>query len=96
MQNPDVLFFFEGKPEELALYEEFEKKVLEELGQIKIKVSKTQISFANRHNFAFVSFLEERLSHKARNMIKSIKLAKNGKFIYNYPYCQRDRILSEV
>lgn len=60
MQNPDVLFFFEGKPEELALYEEFEKKVLEELGQIKIKVSKTQISFANRHNFAFVSFLPVR------------------------------------
>lgn len=56
----DVLYFFDGKPDALQLYEAFEKRVLSESSDVKIKVQKTQIAFSNRHNFAFVSFLPVR------------------------------------
>lgn len=53
----DTLFFFNKHPDALPLYELFEQKLLSELGSADIKVQKTQISFSNKHNFAFVSFL---------------------------------------
>lgn len=58
--NQDVLCFFDGKPEALPLYEEFERKVMSEVSGVGVKVQKTQIAFSNRHNFAFVSFLPVR------------------------------------
>lgn len=60
MTNPDVFFFFEQKPAALPLYEAFEQRVLAELDGVRVRVQKTQISFSNRHNFAFVSFLPVR------------------------------------
>lgn len=59
MPSGDVLFFFEGHLEALPLYEAFEAQV-EQLGEVNIRVQKTQITFSNRHNFAFVSFLPAR------------------------------------
>lgn len=56
----DTLFFFDKHPDALPLYELFEQKLLSELGGADIKVQKTQISFSNKHNFAFVSFLPMR------------------------------------
>lgn len=56
----DTLFFFDKHPDALPLYELFEQKLLSELGSADIKVQKTQISFFNKHNFAFVSFLPVR------------------------------------
>ena len=53
--NQEVLYFFDRKPEALPLYEAFEEKVFSEVDGVKVKVQKTQISFSNRHNFAFVS-----------------------------------------
>ena len=58
--NQDTLLFFDKMPEALPLYEAFEQKVLSELGSVNIKVQKTQISFSNKHNFAFVSLLPVR------------------------------------
>ena len=58
--DQDVLYFFEGKPEALPLYAAFEEKVFSEVDGAKVKVQKTQITFSNRHNFAFVSFLPVR------------------------------------
>lgn len=66
--NQEVLYFFDQKPEAIALYEAFERKVLEEIDSVKIKVQKTQITFSNKHNFAFVSFLPVR---KAKDRPKS-------------------------
>ena len=60
MINSDVLFFFDRKPLALSLYEAFAQRVAGEIGDARVKVSKTQISFANRHNFAFVSLLPVR------------------------------------
>ena len=58
--DQNVLYFFDRKPEALSLYEVFEKKVLSEVGNVDVKVQKTQIAFSNRHNFAFISFLPVR------------------------------------
>ena len=56
----DVLYFFDKKPEALPLYEAFEQKVFSMADGVKVKVQKTQITFSNRHNFAFISFLPVR------------------------------------
>ena len=58
--NQDILFFFDKNPEALPLYEALEERILSEIPDVKIKVQKTQISFAIKHNFAFVSFLPAR------------------------------------
>ena len=63
--NGDVLFFFDEKPAALPLYEVFEKKILAEIDNVTVKVRKTQISFSNKYNFAFVSLLPVRKA-KAR------------------------------
>ncbi len=60
MLNGDVLFFFEKMPGALPLYEAFASRVLSEAGCSSVRVQKTQISFANSHNFAFVSLLPVR------------------------------------
>ena len=58
--NQDILYFFNTHPGALPLYELFEQRLLSEIENVNIKVQKTQISFSNKHNFAFVSFLPVR------------------------------------
>ena len=54
--NADVLFFFDRHMEALPLYEALEARILSELGPVRVKVQKSQISFYNKHLFACVSF----------------------------------------
>ena len=58
--DTNTILFFEQQPEALALYEVFEKEVVNRYPDSKIKVQKTQISFYNRHLFACVSFAKVR------------------------------------
>lgn len=58
--NQDILFFFDGRPIAQALYERLEAAVLSIESNARIKVGKTQISFANNAIFATVSFLPVR------------------------------------
>ena len=60
MISGDELFFFNEKPAALPLYEAFATRLLTEIGNVTVKVRKTQISFSNKYNFAFVSFLPAR------------------------------------
>ena len=60
MLSGDELFFFDEKPAVLPLYEAFANRILAEIDNVTIKVQKTQISFSNRHNFAFASLLPVR------------------------------------
>ena len=60
MISGDELFFFDEKPAALPLYEAFSKRLLAEIGNVTVKVQKTQISFSNKYNFAFVSLLPVR------------------------------------
>jgi predicted transport protein len=46
--------FFEKMPQALPLYEIFGEKVLAEYPDVQVKIQKTQISFSNKHQFAFV------------------------------------------
>ena len=52
----DELFFFDGKPKELTLYEALLER-LAVLGAFSVAVHKTQISLKNRRVFACVSTL---------------------------------------
>ena len=54
--NADALFFFTDHLDALPLYERLEALILGEIPDLKITVSKTQISFSNKRSFAFVSF----------------------------------------
>ena len=58
--NGDVLFFFNEKPSAITLYEAFAERVLSEIDNVTVKVQRTQISFSNKHKFAFVSLLPVR------------------------------------
>ena len=50
----DVLRFFEKAPRLLPLYQALEKRISAEFEDVRIKVQKTQITFANHRNFACV------------------------------------------
>ena len=56
----DELFFFNEKPAAIPLYEAFAQRLFAEIDDVTVKVQKTQISFSNKYNFAFVSFLPVR------------------------------------
>ena len=60
MISGDELFFFDEKPAALPLDEAFVKRLLGEIDNVTVKVRKTQISFSNKYNFAFVSLLPVR------------------------------------
>ena len=53
--NIDAMQFFDRRPHELSLYQAFARKVLAACPDTRIRVLKTQITFENRHGFAFVS-----------------------------------------
>ena len=53
--TPEESLFFTEKPEELALYVSLRSRLLAEVGEIRIKVQKTQITFSGKYGFAFVS-----------------------------------------
>ena len=54
--DSDILFFFGEHMDALPLYEKLEEQILTGIPDVKIKVAKTQITFANKRGFAFVSF----------------------------------------
>ena len=77
----DELFFFDEKPAALPFYEEFAKRLLTEIDNVTVKVQKTQISFSNKYNFAFVSLLPVR---KPRSM-RILRLWKGTADKFNLP-----------
>ena len=54
--NSNILFFFGEHMDALPIYERLENAILTRIPNVKIKVAKTQITFAGRYGFAFVSF----------------------------------------
>ena len=51
----DVLFFFDGRPLELAMYQTLFRSLETAFPEASVRVQKTQISFYGRHLFAAVS-----------------------------------------
>ena len=58
--DQNTLFFFNGRPEALPLYEAFEKRLLSELEGVVVQPQKSQITLKNRRVFGAVSFLPAR------------------------------------
>lgn len=54
ISNEEFLFFTQS-PEILPIYEAFKKKLQCAYPEMKVKISKTQISFSNRYMFAMAS-----------------------------------------
>lgn len=54
--NIETMSFFGEHRDALPLYEGLEEQILAQIPDVKIKVSKTQITFANQRGFAFASF----------------------------------------
>ena len=54
--DTEMLFFFNEHMDALPLYQRLETLILEQIPDVRIKVSKTQIGFFNKRGFAFVSF----------------------------------------
>ena len=48
----DLLFYFDGRPQELALYEDLFQAMSAAFPDACVKVQKSQISFYSRHLFA--------------------------------------------
>ena len=51
----DLLFFFDARPMELALYQALFHQLEVLFPQVRVKIQKTQISFYGRHLFAAAS-----------------------------------------
>lgn len=56
----DVLFFFEGKPEALALYRALAAGIDAAFPEARVKVQKSQVSFYGSHLFAMASLPKRR------------------------------------
>lgn len=54
--NSDILSFFGERMNALPIYERLENQIRMQIPDVKIKVAKTQITFAGKRGFAFVSF----------------------------------------
>ncbi len=54
--NREVMLFFNEHIDALPLYEALEKRILNEIENVHVKVQKSQISFYNKHLFSCVSF----------------------------------------
>lgn len=54
--DSDTIFFFGEHINALPFYEKLEERILNEIPDVKVKTAKTQITFANKRGFAFVSF----------------------------------------
>ena len=54
--DAEILYLFSEHMDALPLYQRLEALILEQIPDVRIKVSKTQIGFFNKRGFAFVSF----------------------------------------
>ncbi len=52
----ETLFFFNGHEQAIPLYEALERQIQARIPDVQIKTAKTQITFAGKRGFAFVSF----------------------------------------
>ena len=68
------MFFFDGKPRELSLYEALQGKMEAEFPECSVKVQKTQISFYGRRLFAAVSLPRSRKSFPEHSILVTLGL----------------------
>lgn len=67
--NFDILLVFEKAQEALPLYEAAKSWILSNFDDVRIKVGKTQITFYNRHSFAYLWPARGRLKGAPKNTL---------------------------
>ena len=77
--NADILFFFNNHMDAFPLYVRLEGLIMEQIPDVKIKVSKTQISFSNKRGFAFVSFKPCRKAKKRPSVWMTISFGLSNR-----------------
>ena len=75
--DQNTLFFFNGRPEALPLYEAFEKRLLSELEGVVVQPQKSQITLKTRRVFGAVSFLPARKAKDRPNPYITVTLGLN-------------------
>ena len=65
----DILFFFDGKPAELALYQAFFRRMEAAFPDASVRVQKSQISFYGKHFVAAASLPRRRRKDWPRECI---------------------------
>ena len=75
--DQNTLFFFNGRPEALPLYEAFEKRLLSELEGVVVQPQKSQITLKNRRVFGAGSFLPARKAKDRPNPYITVTLGLN-------------------
>ena len=79
MLNGDMLetaAFFERAPGAIPLYEAFAEKICAAFPDVTIKIQKTQITFAARYGFAFVSLPRSKKIGPAGSVVISFGLSR--------------------
>ena len=69
MKNPDILFFFDGFPRALALYQALEDAVLAAFPDTEVRVQKTQVSFYCCRMFACASLPRKKMEGCGRDYL---------------------------
>ena len=64
-------FFFGEQMDALPIYEKLEEQILTWIPNVKIKVAKTQITFANKRGFAFASFNPSQYNGRGSAILRS-------------------------
>lgn len=65
--NVEEIIFFDKAPQMLPVYEMLRNRLVEKYGDTQVKVSKTQISFRNKHIFAMVSLPLRRIKNAPKD-----------------------------
>lgn len=79
MKDLDTALFFNEHPEASPLYKTLEDRMLAGIRDVAIKVQKTQIAFANRHNFAFASFFPVRKAKERPKVYITVTFGRDHK-----------------
>lgn len=73
----DILFFFDGRPVELSLYQALFRRMEEAFPEASVRVQKSQISFYGRHLFAAASLpLRRRGGWPERCLVVTLGLSR--------------------
>ena len=78
--------FFDKVPQALPLFNVFAEKVLVEYPDVQIRIQKTQISFSNKHQFAFVWLPIRKIKNRPDIYIIHLELWKPRNHIQTVGY----------
>jgi hypothetical protein len=77
-ERSDVVQFFAGSPEGLGFYQRV-CRILEELGDYEVRVTKSQVAFRRKRGFAYLWIPERYLRRPVSPVVLSIALGRRDR-----------------